>query len=170
MCYEGCLILRLLSISLLLLTLITLMIYNGIIMENLRNCQWCHVEFSPSRVRQIYCTRRCKELACQSRDRGGTGEKLWNTRGDQPRKNGWTFNRIKQKTEEQQGKCLICGLVPVSKEFKFGLGGLVPDHKHSNPPVPRGLLCQKCNAGLGLFKDDPDILERAADYLRRYSA
>jgi hypothetical protein len=86
---------------------------------------------------------------------------------NRPRKNGWTLNNIKQKTKEQQGKCLICGVEPPLKGSKVGLGGLVPDHKHSNPPVPRGLLCQNCNAGLGFFKDDPAILDRAADYLRR---
>jgi hypothetical protein len=30
----------------------------------------------------------------------------------------------------------------------------------------RGLLCQGCNKGIGLLRDDPAIVERAAAYLK----
>lgn len=74
----------------------------------------------------------------------------------------------KKKTEEQQGRCAICKTEPKPKQPQGGSGGLVPDHKHSNPPVPRGMLCHNCNSGLGLFKDCPEILEQAAAYLRKF--
>jgi Recombination endonuclease VII len=49
-----------------------------------------------------------------------------------------------------------------------GAGGLVPDHKHSQPPEPRALLCHNCNAGLGQFKDSPEICRAAAEYLEAW--
>ena len=39
------------------------------------------------------------------------------------------------------------------------------DHNHGTGQF-RGFLCDSCNTGLGKFKDDPDLLERAISYLR----
>ena len=56
--------------------------------------------------------------------------------------------------EQQEGRCAICG-----KD-----GRLVVDHNHSTGEV-RGLLCSQCNTALGMFKDNPDLLAIALDYL-----
>lgn len=42
------------------------------------------------------------------------------------------------------------------------------DHCHRTSLV-RALLCPLCNRGLGLFRDDPAVLERAAAYIRRHA-
>lgn len=61
---------------------------------------------------------------------------------------------------EQDGKCWIC------KEPKppKGKDGLVVDHCHAKGNV-RGLLCYKCNHGLGKFNDSIQNLQRAIEYL-----
>jgi len=50
--------------------------------------------------------------------------------------------------------CVICG-----DETK-----LVVDHDHITGKI-RGMLCNHCNRGLGHFRDDPTLLEFAAQYL-----
>jgi hypothetical protein len=39
------------------------------------------------------------------------------------------------------------------------------DHDHELKTF-RGWLCRKCNLGCGNFKDNPELLEKAAKYLR----
>lgn len=46
-----------------------------------------------------------------------------------------------------------------SSKFKLHV-----DHDHVSGKM-RGLLCQKCNHGIGLMGEDPDRLRRAARYL-----
>lgn len=65
----------------------------------------------------------------------------------------------------QNGKCLICGTIP-DKSNKIH-PRLSIDHDHAKNIV-RGLLCHKCNLGIGLFKDNIDFLEAAIIYLRKY--
>jgi hypothetical protein len=54
--------------------------------------------------------------------------------------------------------CQICG---VKSEKSLHI-----DHDHSRPDAPpRGILCAACNHAIGLFRDDPEILARAIEYL-----
>ena len=65
--------------------------------------------------------------------------------------------------DAQGGVCLIC-----SQKTK-GQGEvnnrLAVDHNHLTGEV-RGLLCAHCNTGLGLFRDNPDLLIKASLYLK----
>jgi hypothetical protein len=60
-----------------------------------------------------------------------------------------------QRLRSETTGCVICGHE----------GGLCVDHCHKTHKI-RGMLCQRCNKGLGLFKDDPELLEFAATYVR----
>lgn len=64
--------------------------------------------------------------------------------------------------EDQKGKCKICSikLSGTSRHNK-----LCVDHDHSTGKV-RGLLCHKCNTGLGLLGDSIENLEKAVEYLK----
>ena len=59
----------------------------------------------------------------------------------------------------QDARCAVCR-TPMNELDR----GLMVDHRHSDGLV-RGLLCTHCNTGLGMMKDDPDMLRRAAQYL-----
>jgi hypothetical protein len=70
---------------------------------------------------------------------------------------------IQRMLAEQGEKCPIChGTEP-------GPHGWVVDHCHGSGRV-RAMLCDLCNSGLGFFKDKPDVMERAAEYLRAHKA
>ena len=60
--------------------------------------------------------------------------------------------------QEQGGRCLICATIPTNKH------GLVVDHDHATGAI-RGLLCSDCNRGLGGFKDNEVVLQRAINYI-----
>lgn len=65
--------------------------------------------------------------------------------------------------EKQKNLCLVC-----EEPFDEEHTPTAVDHDHETKKV-RGLLHRKCNSMLGLAKDDPNILERAAKYLRDFS-
>ena len=76
---------------------------------------------------------------------------------------GWTLEMWNAVLSAQDGVCAVCKQPEVSRR-------LAADHEHVVPPRPRGLLCSECNKGLGMFKDNPSLLEAAAAYLRKYGA
>lgn len=66
----------------------------------------------------------------------------------------------------QMNCCAICGNEFESKVTKKGWThpGYVIDHCHTTGKV-RGLLCIKCNCGLGYFDDNKEKLKSAINYL-----
>ncbi len=71
------------------------------------------------------------------------------------KKYGISVANYEEMSSYQKGCCAICGVTPPI---------LCVDHDHATGSV-RGLLCRKCNTGLGNFRDSPSFLMRAASYL-----
>lgn len=71
---------------------------------------------------------------------------------------GLTMRDYEALRAEQGGGCAICG---AQNDSGYDLA---VDHDHSDGSV-RGLLCRKCNVGLGLFRDAPQLLAAAIAYL-----
>lgn len=77
---------------------------------------------------------------------------------------GMTKEEYAAKYEAQNKGCYICGgksVIPNSER------DLYVDHDHDTGAI-RDLLCNHCNTGLGQFFDNPELLEKAAAYLRKH--
>lgn len=74
---------------------------------------------------------------------------------------GITLEQKKARIISQDHKCMICR-APIN----CTTGHM--DHRH-DPFLLRDVLCGNCNWGLGNFKDNPVLLEKAAAYLRLHS-
>jgi hypothetical protein len=76
---------------------------------------------------------------------------------------GLDIVKYNEMLDEQKGCCKICNrhLSEVNKGRKKAL---CVDHCHETNLV-RGLLCDKCNRGIGLFNDNADLLNKAIKYL-----
>jgi len=76
---------------------------------------------------------------------------------------GITLEQYEELERVQGGCCAICGRKePLLRDGKPARWHV--DHDHVRKMV-RGLLCSSCNNGIGRFKDDPALLQRAASYL-----
>ena len=90
--------------------------------------------------------RQCRACGAQ-RSRATFRERLY----------GMTFEQYTGLFERQEGRCAIC-------HEAAGELALAADHDHESGAI-RGLLCSRCNNGLGSFRDDPVLLQTAIAYL-----
>jgi len=58
-----------------------------------------------------------------------------------------------------QNGCGICGKIYIKKKYRI-------DHDHKTRKI-RGLLCDKCNRGLGFFGDNISGLQKVLTYLKK---
>ena len=73
-------------------------------------------------------------------------------------KYGISLDTYDEMHNSQHGACAICCKPEIENKL------LCVDHNHDTGEV-RGLLCQRCNKGIGLLGDDPAIAMSAAKYL-----
>ena len=79
-------------------------------------------------------------------------------------KYGMTPEAFDSLLEAQGGKCAICGDNDLKDERGFRPH---VDHCHKTGLV-RGILCGRCNKGIGSLRDDAEIVRRALAYLEGF--
>jgi hypothetical protein len=106
-------------------------------------CKKCHNE----KTRNNYCSNRMKDY-------------------DLKKNYGIDLNEYEIMFSKQNGCCAICEthITKINSKHKKHL---CVDHNHETKQI-RGLLCDKCNRGLGLFCDDKNILLKAINYLNNF--
>ena len=119
--------------------------------EGFRWCPGCrqaveHRDFSRNNTQASGFGSLC--LACNRRS---SSEAYWK------RRYGLTRADVAVLRVEQGDTCAICG-APAPEHL---------DHDHVTGRI-RALLCQRCNQGLGLLRDDPAVLRAAADYVEEH--
>ena len=97
---------------------------------------------------------RCKEYYSKNKDKAF----------ERYLKNTYQMSTEEYETslKNQSEVCAICKSKCISGRK------LAVDHNHDTGQI-RGLLCCKCNRGLGNFNDNLDLLEQAVIYLKTYS-
>lgn len=84
-------------------------------------------------------------------------ELAYSTIYNRKKKIGISEEEYQQLLLNQSNVCAICDK-PCTR-------ALAVDHDHTTGKI-RGLLCNKCNRGLGYFQDNPALLEQAYFYLK----
>ena len=71
-------------------------------------------------------------------------------------------DRHRNNFAKRNGLCDIC-----KSPEPGGKGNFHLDHDHTTGEI-RGILCAKCNLGIGSLQDSIEILEAAANYLAKF--
>lgn len=75
---------------------------------------------------------------------------------------GLSLNEYSQLLLQHNNVCAIC------KGYQYKtMSNLAVDHNHKTGEI-RGLLCNRCNSGLGFFNDNKHLLINAIKYLENY--
>lgn len=106
-----------------------------------------------------FCSAECRHLARPERSAEERDRLRW---AFILRKYGVTKEMFKEILARQDDRCAIC------RTPEPGEQGWQLDHDHRINKA-RGILCGRCNRGLGLFGDNAESLDRAADYLRQFA-
>jgi len=109
---------------------------------------------------------RCKECADAYKEQWVAKDPLKNKSVSENarllKRYGITLEEYNKLSEEQNHCCKICG--KTASQGRARSKFLSVDHCHETGEV-RGLLCQKCNTGIGLLGDNYKSLEKALQYL-----
>jgi len=156
-------------------------------MGKTNKCHYCGYEFNQRISEHKFCKRQCKE-AYRRKGRGKLPDEEKAIRQELKAKYERKYfkpNRIKNKYQmslyykkkfnltlkqveelrkNHSGVCDICG----TNKPGGGFGIFHIDHIKGTKII-RGLLCNNCNVGIGWLKHDINILQRAIEYLSRFT-
>lgn len=119
-----------------------------------RKCEHCGQPIPIQRnAKASYCSSKCKRKGYDADGRG----RIAALRSHYKKTYGLTLERVEAMRLDG---CQICGATNGGGRH----GQLHIDHDHKTGRI-RGMLCHGCNTGLGAFRDDPNLLRRAATYL-----
>ena len=132
----------------------------------MRECEVCGVQYVPTKA-QKYCSKKCRGRSERHRESHKSALRRFAERNPEynrviverrrEKELGVSAEEYARRNRYQKGLCVICGGKTKQQ--------LAVDHNHKTGEV-RGLLCGRCNAGLGLFQDDTNILAKAEVYVR----
>jgi hypothetical protein len=122
----------------------------------------------------VRANRRAKEIGscsidvCESREYTKGLCHAHYTKHIRWRKKGVDATRYQEMLREQNGVCAICGKPERAPDKASGkTRDMAIDHNHETGAI-RQLLCSNCNRALGLFCDDPALLDAAMAYLHKH--
>jgi hypothetical protein len=121
------------------------------------NCKECAKEYANKRKHKIKKYQREYYLANVETISKNLRQ------GHLKRKYGVTQEWYDEQLKLQNNGCKICGAEDPGKPFKF----FHVDHDHKTGRL-RGLLCRSCNTGIGLFKEDVKLIEKAIEYVNKH--
>ena len=127
-------------------------------------CTWCNQvqllgEYPSNKSTPDGTIDMCR--SCVKKIYNGSKTKRSNRNRELKRKYGLSIEEYEVKLKEQDCVCAIC------KQPSSDLKSLAVDHDHTNGKI-RGLLCSKCNLGIGNLEDNPEHLINAKRYIEEY--
>lgn len=118
------------------------------------------IQMVPGEDRRTYEARRSR--AARAIDKEGYRE--YDIKKHYKKKYGITLDDYNAMLHAQGGVCAICGQ-PEMRIMRGKVAALSVDHCHTTGKV-RGLLCNRCNIGLQMFKDNVELIQKASEYLK----
>jgi hypothetical protein len=129
-----------------------------------KQCETCGGSFLARQDRKgRFCSKVCSGTWVGSQTKSPFSRKERERHWQLKARYGLTHEDFTAMWESQNGVCLICETPMVNGGNTRNSAHI--DHDHSTGVV-RGILCHSCNMGLGKFYDAPEVLEKAASYLR----
>lgn len=127
-------------------------------------CKICWRDYLKNSATHLETKRRCAKRYYEkhSVEIRRRVHKYWEKAGREKnlKSYGLTSAKYDLLLQSQHGVCAICGEPPKNGRR------LAVDHDH-RMEVVRGLLCGRCNTGLGLFQDNPQFLSASLKYLTK---